>query len=282
MSINKVVDGNFQELIDAIKAVNDSSVYPVFIPSLQKNVMFKEMTTKQEKTIVKTIIDNPVYNSEFIFAIRNIIQENCAEDINVDELTLIDKTAISLMMRLKSIGPTFDYHFKNYEAVENVQIQDVVDNFASIKIPDDVTVGNERIQVVCGYPTIRTEYLLEHEFRSNSESTDVNSVKEARDIIGNIFTNEVIKYIKEVKIINEDSTIIIDMDDYEFKNRITILETIGNSVTSKVLDYIEDCTKNIRNHLKIVKKLSSEDQGVYDVSEITGYLEAGSDFFTIS
>ena len=57
--MSEVVNGSLNDVLGAIKNVQDKNVYPVFIPSLQKTVMFKEMNTGQEKMIVKTIVDSP-------------------------------------------------------------------------------------------------------------------------------------------------------------------------------------------------------------------------------
>lgn len=280
--MSDVVKGSVGDVLKVIKDIQDKNVYPVFIPSLQKTVLFKEMNTRQEKMIVKTIVDSPVYNSEFIFAIREIIKENVAEELDIDTLTIIDKTAICLNMRMKSIGDEFDYTFKSSGKVKTIKISDYIDEFTTLKIPEDATVGNDNIRILCGYPTIKTEYDLEREFRTGMKELEINTLDDARSAIGNVFTNEIIKYIKEIVIIKDDVEIVLNMEDYNFKNRIAILEEMGNTATSSVLKYIEKANADIRKVLTIELELDKEEQKKFKTEKLTSMLEAGSDFFIIS
>lgn len=273
---------NLQDVLDTLKSVQIENVYPVYIPSLKKNVMFKEMTTKQEKAIVKTIIDSPVYNSEFIFAIREIIKENCAEDLDINKLTIIDKTAICLTMRLKSIGPTFDYTFKVANKTKTINIEEYIDKFKKLAVPDNETVGTDRVKILCGYPTINDEYELENEFRANVKEVDISTVEEARTAIGDVFSNELVKYIKEITIKKGDVDVVLDMSKFNFKSRITILDEIGNSATNEVLQYIERANKAIRDALTIELELEDADKKKFKTDKLTSVLETGSDFFIIS
>jgi hypothetical protein len=282
---NNKVDDNLRsvtEVLDAIKSIQDNNVYSVFIPSLQKSLLFKEMTTKQEKMIVKTIVDSPVYNSEFIFAIREIIKENCAEDLDVDSLTIIDKTAICLAMREKSIGEVFTYTFKDTEKTKDIVIKDYIDKFKSIKIPEDKEVGTDDVRIMCTYPTILTEFKLESEFRSNVDDLGINSVAEARTAIGNVFTNEIVKYIKSITINKNGAFVSLDMANFNFKDRIVILEEIGNTAIREVVKYIEDANKIIKEKLIVEMELEDKEARELGTKKLSGALEVGSSFFIIS
>ena len=59
-----------KDILDAINKVNDKNVYAVYVPSLKTDVMFREMNTKQEKMLIKTIVDSPVYNTEFTLLVK--------------------------------------------------------------------------------------------------------------------------------------------------------------------------------------------------------------------
>lgn len=276
--MSELVKGNINDILNALKEVQDKNVYSVYIPSLKKNVLFKEMTTKQEKMVVKTIVDNPVYNSEFIFVIREIIKQNCAEELDIDSLTLIDKTAICLSMRMKSIGNEFEFRFPNTNKTVKVDVSEYVEKFKNINIPEDEEVGTDDVRILCGYPTISTEYELEKELRSKLTTT--MSVEDARNAIGVVFTNELVKYIKQVTIIKKDVKIVLDMSTYTFDNRITILEEIGNKATSQILDYIEKVNKDVKENLRVVLDLPEDEKKIYKKDKLTGSLETGSRFFT--
>ena len=84
------------------------------------------------------------------------------------------------------------------------------------------------------------------------------------------------------RLIRDDNEIVLNMDDYNFKNRIEILEEIGQTVTSKVLDYIENANKELREKLTIELELNDSDKKKFKTEKLTSILETGSDFFIIS
>ena len=53
-------------LLAAMKEANQSFKYDVMIPSLNRNVPFSEISTAQQKKLIKSIIDSEIYNTEFI------------------------------------------------------------------------------------------------------------------------------------------------------------------------------------------------------------------------
>lgn len=275
------VTGNINDILNIVSSIAIKYKYPVFIPSLGRNVMFKELSIGQEKAIIKTIIDNPVYNTSFILIIRDIIKENCAEAIDIDGLTLIDKLAISLTMRQKSIGETFDYTFKNTNIKKTISISEYLERINKIQAIGRRVVTHNGVTVSCRYPTIADEYLLESEFK-NEVDKNKSQVSVDRDInveIGDIFINEVVKYIENISIKTETEEIVLGMQEYTFKNRISILEKMGGGILVEILKYITDVNKEINEALTITATLSEEEKLKYNKNVITGNLEAGADFF---
>ena len=101
--------GSIDEVLGLMDRVNEVFAYEVWVPSLKRNVMFREINTNQQKRLIKAIIDSPIYNTEFIFALRKVIKENCSDpEVNVDELTIIDKLIIALKMRSVSVSDTLE------------------------------------------------------------------------------------------------------------------------------------------------------------------------------
>ena len=98
-----------EDVLNIVKKVNDTFAYEVFIPSLNKSILFREINTSQQKRLIKAIIDSPVFNTEFIFTLRQIIKENCVDEkLDIDQLTILDKFIISLIMRSVSVGNSYE------------------------------------------------------------------------------------------------------------------------------------------------------------------------------
>lgn len=280
---NEVKKMDVQDILDAINEANDKNVYSVYVPSLKRDVLFRELNTGQEKMLIKSVVDNPVYNTEFIFAIRQIMKENCAErDINIDDLTLIDKLAICLVMRQKSIGDEFEYVFQEEDKTKTIKISEYIERINEIEIPEKLVIERDELKVTCKYPTILTEYALEKEFRSSVKELEIKSVAEARDMLGEVFTNGVVKYIESIEVVKDGKLEVVNLDDYKFKDRVRILEKIGNKVLGEILNYIETSNKAVRNAMEIELELNKKEAEELGTKKLTSVLEASADFFIIS
>ncbi len=239
--------GTIDDLIKIINKTRETFNYEIFIPSLQKKVMFREINTAQQKRLVKAIIDSPAYNTEFIFALQQIIKENCVDNsININELTIYDKMIISLIMRSVSIGDiitmtlksakedkTFTRELKLKELVEKVVNEIKIE---STTIADDLNM----FTVDCSLPTIGEEYEMESQLHKNNKNVEINTDNELRETIGSVFINEIVKYIKNITIKNKenDELTIIDLKQLDFKNRIKVIESLPSKLINKIIDYI--------------------------------------------
>jgi hypothetical protein len=54
---------NIKDIINLLQGLDQETTFNLFIPSLQKEVPFKQLTTEQLKRILKTVVDSPVYNT---------------------------------------------------------------------------------------------------------------------------------------------------------------------------------------------------------------------------
>ena len=238
------------DVLKQLETARQKNVYSIYIPSLEKDVMFTEMTTAQEKSIVKCIVDNPVHNAEFIFTIRKIIMDNCVEDIDIDSLTLIDKGMICLGMRAKSIGD--EYTISKDGERHIVSITKIMEQYSKIKMEKPVEIKDKEVTVVCVPPIIKDEYELEKMFKSKY-SDNLEDKNEIMNEIEILFDSEIVKYVKWILIETEDGGINeIDMQSYGYKERIKFINSLSNKILTGVVKYIEDYKKTVSEALTIL------------------------------
>jgi hypothetical protein len=238
--------GSINDILKIVNRANETFVYEIFVPSLAKNVMFREINTAQQKRLLKAVIDSPVYNTEFIFTLREIIKENCVDSlIDIDALTLLDKLVIALMLRSISISNELDLEFKipksDQKIVRRINVKDLADKAKEIKIePTVIKDDTGTFEIFCGLPTISDEFNLENQLRHNVESIEIKNEKELRNTIGEVFTNEIVKYIKQVniKIKDKDEVYEFNLKDMAFKDRLTLMGKIPTKINNKVIEYI--------------------------------------------
>jgi hypothetical protein len=278
--------GSLEDVLGMMDRVNEVFSYEVWVPSLKKNVMFREINTNQQKRLIKAIIDSPVYNTEFIFALRKVISENCVDTkIDVDNLTILDKLLISMKMRSVCVGDMLELQIPTGEDDKSIKrgisLEKLIGEIRkTVDLPDVETYTDAKgvYKLECGIPTILNEYNLELEMRKTSESRDINNYDELRQSVGDVFIGEIAKYVRGLSITEGEKTTKIDLNALSFRNRIALLEKIPERITKDVIKYIEK-TKLELDKVTLVKvDIGTKDAP--DIKEEKFAIDGG--FFTSS
>jgi hypothetical protein len=261
-----------KDIINLIQGLDSESNFPVYIPSLQRELTFKQLTTEQLKRILKTVIDSPVYNTEFTKTFNSIIKENCLDkEIITDNFTIYDKVLILFKMKIKSISPDFNFTFTEEEIQNNnlasknkiINIENHLNNFIEKNItfePQTIELNNS--SVICKLPTILTENKLEQELHKNIK-IEVSTPEELRTIVGETFINEVTKFIAEININGTN----IDLLKLSFKNRISVVENLPTQIINKVIKYVERYRETIKPLLTASLKVETKQQTVVEIEK---------------
>lgn len=230
-----------QDVLQLLKALDQTNSFEVYLPSLQKNILFKQLNTEQLKKILKTVIDSPIHNSEFVTTFNSIIKNNILDNsINFEELNILDKVLILIKTRAESISPEYTFNLSDEEKNQinefKVNITNVYNNFIqTAPIYNTEIIKSSNCELVVALPTLQTENKLEKELYKNVK-LDITTPEELRSIIGETFINELTKYIVSIKV-NES---VIDLNQYNFKTRIKLVEQLPTTCINGVLKYIEN------------------------------------------
>jgi hypothetical protein len=247
---------NIQNVIQLIKELDKSSSFETYIPSLNKNIKFKQLNTEQLKRLLKSVIDSPIYNTEFILTLNSIIKENCLEEINIENLTILDKLLITIKTRIESISPEYTFNLSPEEVSEHnlhdknftINLNNIYNSFISNNLNINAeTYSLEGFKIVVDLPTIQTENTLEKELHKNIK-LDINTPEELRNTLGDTFINELTKYIKTLVIGDTE----INLHELNFKARVKIVEQLPTAAINNVLKYIESY-KELTNQLVTFK-----------------------------
>jgi hypothetical protein len=239
---------DIKNIIELLKELEVSSGFNVFIPSLDKEIKFKQLTTEQLKQLLKTAINSPVYNTEFILTFNSIIKENCIDEtVNTNALTVYDKLFILFSTKIVCISSDYTFSFTDEEFetynlendTEVISVKEHYDNFLNKKhIFSPVIYTQDNCTLHCNIPTIETENKLENELHKNNKITDITE-DNIQAIIGDAFINEVTKFITKIVITGNE----VDFNALSFKDRVLIIEKVPVQLINNVLKYIEDYKK---------------------------------------
>jgi len=280
--------GSMEELLGMMDRVNEVFAYEVWVPSLKRNVMFREINTSQQKRLIKSIIDSPVYNTEFIFTLRKVLKENCADTtVDIDSLTILDKLMISMKMRSVCVNDLIELNIPVGNPADKktikrgVSLEKLISDLKNnITLPDVETYTDERgvYSVECGIPTILNEYKLEEEMRKNTETKDIKNYDELRQSIGDVFIGEIAKYVRGLSIKDGDKITKVDLNALSFRNRIALLEKLPERISKGVLNYISKTKKEIDKVSLVKVNIGTEEEP--EIKEETFAIDGN--FFTSS
>jgi len=243
---------SINNIFQLLKELEKTNSFEVYLPSLQRNVSFKQLNTEQLKKILKASIDSPVYKTQFTLTCNNLIKENILDSsVNVNNLNIFDKLLFLLKTRIECITPEYTFYLTEEEMSEyslteesyTVNISDAYNRFVS----NNPTYNEQKFninncEIVATLPNILTENKLEQELHENL-NLQINSTDELRNTIGETFVNEITKYIKTLTV-NQTS---VDLNDLSFKERIKIVEQLSAPLINQILKYIESYREIIKS-----------------------------------
>ena len=167
----------------------------IWIPSLQTNVRFLEITNAQYRAILKNLDDDTLL--DFLYTINTIITENLIEPINSNNFTIVDRFIIMMYLKILCYGPFLklskecDICGKTINI--NIDLNSLLDEIApKLDKPFGKTITsiNNPFEIICDLPTIHQEYidLLYHHNK--------NTLKNLDNEIDGLFTS----FIRDIKI----------------------------------------------------------------------------------
>lgn len=232
-------------LIEFFKELDTVNGYDVYIPSLDKDLKFKQLTTEQLKSLLKTAVGSPIYNTDFILAFNNIIKDNCLDkDVNTDNFTIYDKLFILFKTKIECISPDYTFYFTDEEISEfnlsdessTISLLNHYNNFRNKgKKITNKTIQSNNITIECSLPTLDIENKFEKELHSDNIYDDLTT-KDLQDIIGDTFINEISKFINSITVDGN----IHDLTTESFTNRVKIIEKMPVNIVNDIIKYIEE------------------------------------------
>lgn len=213
---------DFKQILDAVKTVSDNQTVQIFVPSDGSKKIFRLLTAKQQKDLIKTVTEKNISPILFIENINSIIATNSVEKYN---FSISDRTYIAAMLRAYSISKDFT---SNSITVDLTILQD-----NNIKLDETVcqkTIESSELKINCKIPSLKEDSAY------NTALIDVSKNKSTAEVLGEIFIYEVSKYITCIESIPLNFN--IKLDDMNIKQRCQLVENLPAKVYNEVIDYI--------------------------------------------
>jgi len=235
-----------KNILSKLKELNKKKSLSIFIPTLGKKVKFLPFTLKQQKEILSKMPQDAggllVFNNIF----NKIITDNCEdESLNVSNLNLFDRIVIILSYRVSTIGNILEG--ENDKTNLNEVIKNLTEyDFSSIF--KEETLSLKDIAANLSIPSLKYDEEVNIQI-----SKKLSKNASTQEIVSELFTSEILKYIKTVTI--EDVTVnLLNMNYYD---KLEIVENLPGNFVKKVLKYIEKI-KNVETELTTVNGVKVE------------------------
>lgn len=247
------------EILDRIAKSRERFSFPIYIPSLNKEVNFHQMTTAQQTEFVKSSMSGGSSYSNTMYSLLSIIKSNCADkDVSPADFTVIDKLVIAMAIRMVSVSPTYrvvvndipdDAGNPTKVSIDlNSICTKIAKRFGGKPMVETISDPSTDISVTIGPPTIGTEVMVE---RDEEESARVDSAsddeKKTASAMGNLYLLECLKFIRAVHFRSDSGTDTVDMGGMDTKDRRKIIEALPASIMEKVADKVNELTETLNS-----------------------------------
>lgn len=248
------------EAINLIKA--NQKTTDIFIPSLGKTAKFKHLTTGQQEKFVQSLIDSPATQSKFNITLIDIIKDNIDDKSILNSLTIIDKYAIGMGLRVCSVGNILKTEVESEPGIVYTidlnQCNDYIKTHVKHTPFDEITIDEFTIGVI--YPTISLEYANEKYFKRDDISLG-DTADGIRSIISNAFIGDAIMFIDYISINRTDGEPLrIDFKSISLQDKLDLVRKLPNTVIEKLIDPMAVVKRQIEGILKTVGVSITDDK----------------------
>ena len=185
------MDQNYSitDILNKIAETQKKYSFPIFIPSLNREVPFHQMTTAQQKIFLKASMSDNKRYSNTMYALFSIIQTNIADKtVDVSKFTVLDKLIIALAIRAYSVSPEYRVRVNDIKHDDGTPvtakidlsalISKIIKTFKGKKLSQIISVDSSNIQAAISLPTIGTEVEIERQFEEKARNDAQNNEDE--------------------------------------------------------------------------------------------------------
>ena len=220
----------------------DVPIYEITLPLLEKTIKIRPFLVKEEKILMMAMESND--DNSILLAIKQIANNCCIEDIDIESLPIVDLEYLFLQLRARSVGEIIDLQYKCNNDVKNDSEEThkcgnlIKMSFNALEITPTVKKINKKIQltkklgVVMKYP----DFHLVEKLKGLNEVDTVT--KTIVNCIEYIYDEENVYYTKDVKEVE-----IIDFIDSLSKEQFSLIQDFLNDMPKLTKNIDFKCDK---------------------------------------
>lgn len=220
-------------VLDKLKQVAAANKVSSYVRSSNTDVSLLPLTIKQQKDIIKTALDVVLSPITFSITTSEIIKDNIQGKHN---LSILDKPLILLSLRANSLGihTTIDDEEKTLvDFSENIKFKNAI-NINSLS----ETLIFEGLEITTKVPSLEDDYRINLECKKVLENKKSREEERVKDLIGEIYIYEIIKFVDSVKLLIDGKIEEIKFNVLTPQQKVEAIENLPMVVTSRLIESI--------------------------------------------
>jgi len=227
------MSNNVPDILKQLDDLNKQSGIEVFVPSLKRTIKVKPLNLRQQKELLKSSIEETLTKLSFNINFYNILQENAIDTINVNSLYVFDRIAIAIALRSASLD-------SSYTLDENkINLNDKITEYPAITLQPEAVSGSidlQNLTVALEAPKLGVDRDISSTVLNKFRAAGTDDIK---TIVGELFINEIIKFIKSVTFKTDEGENTIDFSTIKLDVKLSIAEKFPATLTNQILDFIK-------------------------------------------
>jgi hypothetical protein len=206
-----------------------SKSFEIFVPSLNRKVKFKGLNTKQQKDAVKSALEKATAGVSFSLLLNSILRENIQEPA---DLLLSDRSYIAVCLRVLSLSSTYK------KEDETVNLDFVLNN--NLPLPTELKTAEivvDNIKITAAIPSLSRDNSINIESKKKLAPLPDNDDL-PKEAVGELYINELTKYIDKVDINNNGNVVSIVFDELNLAQKTQLVEKLPLTINTKLIEFI--------------------------------------------
>lgn len=217
--------------------------HPTFeleIPSTKQKIRYRPFLVKEEKILLIAQQSNDP--KDVVFAVKQVIQNCCLSEINIDHLTTFDIEYFFIKLRSKSVNNMVNLRYRD---LEDEKIYDFEVDLESIEViydekHDNNIQINENTVLVLKYPTMNLV-------------NEIEKIEDETELVFQILRNCMDKIIQETRIYDIINETKEEIDDFILSLDVNTFNKVQQFFnTMPKLKYVIDYENSLGNKRQIV------------------------------
>jgi hypothetical protein len=224
------------DILASVSELNKKQITEIYVPSLKRELSFRPLTVKQQKSLLSSGVDVEVENLTFSNTINDIILENCLS--NKDKIKLTDRAMIVYQLRCNCVNETLKFYDDDVEYTINLLQH--VDDAKGIEVspPTTFSVESDDLKITGEVPDLKRDTMYNRQFTKTIKLNKNPQGIRITDIVGDIYIHEMVKYVTSITA--GEQTLVID-SNIPADQAIQIFESLPMTISSKIANKIKEC-----------------------------------------